>query len=133
MPTKQEQTMLWFYQLHTLANKLHPRSSRDSVTRLQKKSPLLIIIYNFPAVCNGIDLDSERIATIAAEDSNVVGAKLTCAEAGTIVMLPASLKPEEFSTFDGQSDFLGTSVAGWQVALVHLPTSSQGPLPEYMV
>jgi 4-hydroxy-2-oxoglutarate aldolase len=71
-----------------------------------EKSPLPIVIYNFPAVCNGIDLDSETISTIAKKHANVVGVKLTCASVGKIVRLAASLKPEEFSTFGGQSDFL---------------------------
>ena len=70
------------------------------------KSPLPIVIYNFPAVCNGIDLDSETITTIAKKNKNVVGVKLTCASVGKIVRLGASLRPEEFSTFGGQSDFL---------------------------
>jgi 4-hydroxy-2-oxoglutarate aldolase len=71
-----------------------------------EKSPLPIVIYNFPAVCNGVDLDSETITTIAQKHKNVVGVKLTCASVGKIVRLAASLKPEEFSTFGGQSDFL---------------------------
>ena len=71
-----------------------------------EKSPLPIVIYNFPAVCNGIDLDSETITAIAKKHKTVVGVKLTCASVGKIVRLAASLKPEEFSTFGGQSDFL---------------------------
>jgi len=71
-----------------------------------EKSSLPIVIYNFPAVCNGVDLDSETITTIAKKHKNVVGVKLTCASVGKIVRLAASLKPEEFSTFGGQSDFL---------------------------
>ena len=70
------------------------------------KSPLPIIIYNFPAVCNGIDLDSETITTLAKKHENIVGVKLTCASVGKIVRLAAVLKPKEFSTFGGQSDFL---------------------------
>jgi 4-hydroxy-2-oxoglutarate aldolase len=71
-----------------------------------EKSPLPIVIYNFPAVCNGVDLDSETITTIAKKHKNVVGVKLTCASVGKVVRLAASLKPEDFSTFGGQSDFL---------------------------
>lgn len=70
------------------------------------KSQLPIVIYNFPGVCNGIDLDSEVITTIAKKHSNVVGVKLTCASVGKIVRLSASLSPDTFSTFGGQSDFL---------------------------
>jgi 2-keto-3-deoxy-L-rhamnonate aldolase len=43
-----------------------------------KYSPLPIVIYNFPGVCNGVDLDSDMITSIAKKHSNVVGVKLTC-------------------------------------------------------
>lgn len=69
-------------------------------------SPLPIVIYNFPAVCNGVDLDSETITDIALRNSNVVGVKLTCASVGKLTRLAASLAPDRFSIFAGQADFL---------------------------
>jgi 4-hydroxy-2-oxoglutarate aldolase len=75
----------------------------DEVT---EKSPLPIVIYNFPAVCNGVDLDSETITALARKHSNIVGVKLTCASVGKLTRLAASLNPEQFSVFGGQSDFL---------------------------
>ena len=69
-------------------------------------SALPIIIYNFPAVCNGIDLDSEIITMLAKKHSNIVGVKLTCASVGKITRLSASLPASKFATFGGQSDFL---------------------------
>ncbi|RYP75401.1 hypothetical protein DL770_007407 [Monosporascus sp. CRB-9-2] len=71
-----------------------------------KESPLPIIIYNFPAVCNGIDLDSATIAGLAKTHSNIVGVKLTCGAVAKITRLTAELPPEQFATFGGQSDFL---------------------------
>ncbi|TVY81205.1 putative 4-hydroxy-2-oxoglutarate aldolase [Lachnellula suecica] len=73
---------------------------------ISASSPLPIIIYNFPAVCNGIDLDSEFITKLAKKHSNIVGVKLTCASVGKITRLAASLPSSEFATFGGQSDFL---------------------------
>jgi 4-hydroxy-2-oxoglutarate aldolase len=70
------------------------------------KSPLPVVIYNFPAVCNGVDLDSEIIARIAKRNTNVVGVKLTCASVGKITRLAATLSPATFSIFGGQSDFM---------------------------
>lgn len=78
------------------------------------KAPIPVVIYNFPVVCNGVDLDSETITDIVRESaathptgrSNVVGVKLTCASVGKITRLAATLKPEEFATYGGQSDFL---------------------------
>ncbi|RDW78253.1 putative 4-hydroxy-2-oxoglutarate aldolase [Coleophoma crateriformis] len=69
-------------------------------------SPLPIILYNFPGVCNGVDMDSELITKLAKKHANIVGVKLTCASVGKITRLTASLPASEFATFGGQSDFL---------------------------
>ena len=71
-----------------------------------KASPLPIIIYNFPAVCNGLDLDSDVIAGLAQEFSNIVGGRRTCGSVGKITRLSATFQPERFAIFGGQSDFL---------------------------
>ena len=76
------------------------------------KSPLPLVIYNFPGVCNGVDLDSETITAIAEKNENVVGVKLTCGSVAKITRLSARLPPARFSTFGGQSDFL---IAGLSV------------------
>ena len=74
---------------------------------LALKSPLPIIIYNFPGVTNGIDLDSTTITNLAnAHPTKILGVKLTCASVGKITRLAASLPSTRFSTFGGQSDFL---------------------------
>ncbi|KAI0126796.1 dihydrodipicolinate synthetase [Xylariales sp. AK1849] len=70
------------------------------------KSSLPIIIYNFPGVSNGVDLDSAMIARLAQKHDNIVGVKLTCGSVAKITRLGASLSPEKFATFGGQSDFL---------------------------
>lgn len=69
-------------------------------------SPLPIVIYNFPAVCNGIDLDSATIARLAKKHENIVGVKLTCGAVAKITRLAAEFPPDRFATFGGQSDFL---------------------------
>lgn len=79
-----------------------------------RKCPLPVLIYNFPGVCNGVDIDSETIAEIVQESaaastnavSNVVGVKLTCGSVGKITRLAATFSPTEFAIFGGQSDFL---------------------------
>ena len=75
---------------------------------------LPVVIYNFPGVTNGVDIDSElmteivRASAAASPDgvSNVVGTKLTCAQVGKITRLTATFSPDEFAVFGGQSDFL---------------------------
>lgn len=67
---------------------------------------LPILIYNFPAVCNGLDLDSDLITTLAQRHANIVGVKLTCGSVGKITRLAATFPPTRFAVFGGQSDFL---------------------------
>lgn len=69
-------------------------------------SALPIVIYNFPAVCNGVDLDSATIAALARRHENIVGVKLTCGSVAKITRLAAELPADRFATFGGQSDFL---------------------------
>lgn len=70
------------------------------------KSALPIVIYNFPGVCNGVDLDSAIVAALAKKHDSIVGVKLTCGSVAKVVRLAAVLPKEEFATFGGQSDFL---------------------------
>ncbi|KAF2161693.1 hypothetical protein M409DRAFT_69512 [Zasmidium cellare ATCC 36951] len=71
-----------------------------------QKSPLPIVIYNFPGVCNGIDIDSDVMTNLANRHKNIVGTKLTCASVGKITRLAATFPSTEFATYGGQSDFL---------------------------
>ncbi|KAH7308436.1 putative dihydrodipicolinate synthase [Stachybotrys elegans] len=59
-------------------------------------SPLPVILYNFPAVSGGIDLDSDIITDVLRASSNVVGVKLTCASVGKITRINAIVSSEEF-------------------------------------
>ncbi|KAK4995770.1 hypothetical protein LTR66_004480 [Elasticomyces elasticus] len=81
-----------------------------------EESKLPIVIYNFPGVCNGVDLDSDIVTGIAKTNRNVVGVKLTCASVGKITRLAATFGADEFAIFGGQSDSLigGLSVGLWK-------------------
>ncbi|KAI0521495.1 hypothetical protein F5B22DRAFT_540287 [Xylaria bambusicola] len=70
------------------------------------KSTIPIVLYNFPGVCNGVDLDSATIARLARQYDNIVGVKLTCGSVAKITRLAAELPADRFATFGGQSDFL---------------------------
>jgi dihydrodipicolinate synthase/N-acetylneuraminate lyase len=72
-----------------------------------QNSSLPLVIYNFPGICNGIDLDSETITAIAKSNpGKIVGVKLTCGSVAKITRLTAELSADAFATFGGQSDFL---------------------------
>ncbi|KAI1861076.1 hypothetical protein JX265_009695 [Neoarthrinium moseri] len=69
-----------------------------------KNSTLPIVVYNFPGVCNGVDLSSAVIAKLATKHKNIVGCKLTCGSVAKIARLSGALS--NFATFGGQSDFI---------------------------
>lgn len=83
-----------------------PAVVNNFYSAVAKASPLPILIYNFPGVCNGLDLDSDTIAALAQAHPNIVGVKLTCGSVGKITRLSATFPPERFAVFGGQSDFL---------------------------
>jgi dihydrodipicolinate synthase/N-acetylneuraminate lyase len=83
-----------------------PAVVHNFYSAVAKASLLPILIYNFPAVCNGLDLDSDTIAGLAQENPSIVGVKLTCGSVGKITRLTATFPPERFAVYGGQSDFL---------------------------
>lgn len=75
--------------------------------KVAEESALPIVIYNFPAVVNGIDLDSATIAHLAkSHPGKIVGVKLTCGAVAKITRLSAELPADRFAIYAGQSDFL---------------------------
>lgn len=86
-------------------------------------SPIPTMVYNFPGVTAGIDLDSDIIFTLAAHP-NIVGTKLSCGNIGKIQRLASRLKSSEFAVFSGRSDAfihgLNAGSAGLIAALVNL-------------
>lgn len=84
-----------------------PKVINTFYSEVAEKSPLPIVIYNFPAVCNGIDIDSDVMVDLARKfPGKIVGTKLTCASVGKITRLASTFEATEFATFGGQSDFL---------------------------
>ncbi|KAF8965260.1 dihydrodipicolinate synthetase [Flammula alnicola] len=84
-----------------------------------EKSPIPVIIYNYPAASGGIDLDSDLITELAQECPNICGVKLTCGNVGKLTRIADaiasptfnSLHPRKnphapFLVFGGYTDFL---------------------------
>lgn len=77
-----------------------------------QQSDLPIVIYNFPGICNGVDLDSVTIADLAKRNpGKIVGVKLTCGSVAKITRLCAELPSDTFSTYAGQADWLVAGLA----------------------
>ncbi|KAF8626398.1 hypothetical protein AX17_006565 [Amanita inopinata Kibby_2008] len=68
-------------------------------------SPIPTMIYNFPTVTAGQDLDSDIISELAAHP-NIVGTKLSCGNIGKLHRLTSTFSPSTFSVFAGRTDLL---------------------------
>ncbi|KAK7403765.1 hypothetical protein QQX98_010457 [Neonectria punicea] len=75
-------------------------------------SPIPILIYNFPAACGGLDLNSDSILALS-KHPNIVGVKLTCGNTGKLARVVVGTKNTSFRTFGGSVDFtIQTLVVG---------------------
>ncbi|EAU85572.2 dihydrodipicolinate synthetase [Coprinopsis cinerea okayama7 len=86
-------------------------------------SPIPTMVYNFPGVTAGIDLDSDAILELA-KHPNIVGTKLSCGNIGKIQRVTSTLPPCTFATYPGRSDVfihgLNAGAAGVTSALVNI-------------
>jgi 4-hydroxy-2-oxoglutarate aldolase len=80
-------------------------------------SPLPVVVYNFPAVTAGVDLNSDDLAALA-QHPNIVAVKLTCGNVGKAVRLTSRFSPTQFSVYGGSSDFLVPTLEGGGVGCV---------------
>lgn len=88
-------------------------------TKVADKSPIPIIIYNFPGAVGGMDMSSDMIITLARH-LNIVGVKLTCGNTGKLNRVAAATRKlskynseaPEFLVLAGSADFLIPSLAG---------------------
>lgn len=94
------------------ASLLTPKLLLDHYRNIADASPIPILIYNFPAVQSGIDLNSDQIIELA-QHPKIVGVKLTCGNTGKLARVAAATADLEFRTMGGSSDFLlQTLIAG---------------------
>jgi 4-hydroxy-2-oxoglutarate aldolase len=74
-------------------------------TELADASPIPIIIYNFPGVVSGLDVNSEMLDTLG-KHPNIPAVKLTCGGIAKVARISAAFKTSEFCALAGQSDWL---------------------------
>ncbi|KAF9814023.1 hypothetical protein IEO21_05326 [Rhodonia placenta] len=65
---------------------------------VSEKSPIPILIYNYPGASGGIDLDSDLITELAIEYPNLAGVKLTCGNVGKLTRICATVSDASFSS-----------------------------------
>jgi len=89
-------------------------------TSVASASPLPMLLYNFPGVANGIDLDFPIISKLA-KHPNIVGIKLSCGNVAKAARLAATYPPSEFSIYGGLADgLLAFLINGGQGVIVGL-------------
>ncbi|KIK57734.1 hypothetical protein GYMLUDRAFT_172229 [Collybiopsis luxurians FD-317 M1] len=67
-------------------------------TEIAEKSPIPVMIYNYPAACGGIDLDSDIISELAVECPNLCGVKLTCGNVGKLTRVADIVSGSDFAS-----------------------------------
>ncbi|KAH7375572.1 dihydrodipicolinate synthetase family protein [Plectosphaerella cucumerina] len=72
---------------------------------LASASPLPIMIYNFPGVVAGLDVNSDMFSRLG-KHPNIVGCKLTCGGIAKVSRIRAEFEPTQFFAMTGQSDWL---------------------------
>lgn len=94
------------------ASLLSPELLLNHYRNVADASPIPILIYNFPGVQSGIDLNSDQIIELA-QHPKIVGVKLTCGNTGKLARVATATADTGFLTMGGSSDFLlQTLVAG---------------------
>ncbi|KAH8880520.1 dihydrodipicolinate synthase [Thozetella sp. PMI_491] len=68
-------------------------------------SPIPIVVYNFPGVTAGVDLDSDQLSALASHP-NISAVKLTCGNVGKAIRLTSKFEPQHFGVYGGSSDYL---------------------------
>lgn len=76
----------------------------DHFNKVADRSPIPLLVYNFPGAASGRDLSSDVILRIA-EHPNVVGVKLTCGNTGKLARVAAEC-PDGFFVAGGSADFI---------------------------
>ncbi|KAK7454567.1 hypothetical protein VKT23_011319 [Stygiomarasmius scandens] len=112
-----------------------PQMTTENIIRFHREvadaSPIPYMIYNFPVVTAGIDLDSDTIATLA-EHPNIVGTKLSCGNVGKLHRLTSRFPSSQFAVFAGKSEIflhgLLSGSAGTIAALVNIIPKVHGHL-----
>lgn len=72
-------------------------------TKVADKSPLPIVIYNFPGVTQQMDITQETIVKLAAHP-NIVGIKCTDGNVGKAAYVCAHTDPKKFTLMSGSAD-----------------------------
>jgi L-threo-3-deoxy-hexylosonate aldolase len=97
---------------------MNPKTIEQYFFAVADKSPLPLIIYNYPGAVAGIDLDSDQLIKLAEHD-NIIGTKFTCGSVGKLARVAEATRPvsqvflsstSQYFAFSGVADFISSSV-----------------------
>ncbi|THH15942.1 hypothetical protein EUX98_g9381 [Antrodiella citrinella] len=80
------------------AGALGPKALKAFFVEVAEKSPIPVIVYNFPGASGGLDLDSDLITSIAEECPNTAGVKLTCGNVGKLTRICDTVSSASFAS-----------------------------------
>ncbi|KEF53024.1 uncharacterized protein A1O9_10932 [Exophiala aquamarina CBS 119918] len=84
---------------------------------LADSSALPAVIYSFPGVTAGLEIDSEMLEVLG-QHKNIAGVKLTCGGIAKVTRAAAIFKPSEFAVLAGKSDWLVPAMAAGSVGCI---------------
>lgn len=68
-----------------------PETIYDFYMKVAAGSPLPVILYSFPAVSAGINMDSDLLIRISKGHPNIVGTKFTCGDTGKLARVARAM------------------------------------------
>lgn len=86
-------------------------------------SPIPIVIYNYPPVVSGLDLDSDTLITLS-KHPNIAGCKFTCGNTGKLNRVASAQPPfstdsaSSFLCFGGSGDFTIQTMIGGGAGII---------------
>lgn len=89
---------------------MHQKAIVDFFQETADRSPIPIVIYNFPGLLSGLDVNSDMLETLSAHE-NISAVKLTCGGVGKMTRVAAQKSPSQFAAVSGQSDWIVAALA----------------------
>ena len=99
------------YALVLVPSYFHFAMNQDAIIsffeQVASESPIHEVIYNYPGVVEGLDVNSEML-DVLGEHENIVGVKLTCGGIAKVARIAAKFgnMGDSFKALAGQSDWL---------------------------
>lgn len=82
----------------------------DFFEEVADRAPIPIVIYNFPNLLSGLDVNCDMLEKLAAHP-NISAVKLTCGGVGKATRVAANFEPSQFTSVSGMSDWLVAAFA----------------------